>query len=368
MSKDPKQTDQKLHDFVERARENEEKLKLFQGLELQLIDADTLPELLECVINELPETFALEESVLALADQGYEIMRLLKDAGTPAEEIPGLKLLTLDKDLAPLKVHKTKPVLSVYDENEHGWLFKGDIKPIKSVAILVLERRNNIIGALGLGSSKPDRFQEGIGTEFLQRLASVVGICIEGAVNVSRLSRAGITDPLTGIKNRRFLDARMYEEVARARRMREPLAFLFIDIDHFKKVNDVYGHESGDIILQEIAARIQHQLRANDVLARWGGEEFAILLTMVDPIEACLVAERLHHNVTNRSYTLPKDEQVKVTLSIGVSSMISDSPDTTIEETVKILSRRADQALLYAKNRGRNKVVCAEREQLPLDD
>ena len=107
----------------------------------------------------------------------------------------------------------------------------------------------------------------------------VAAICIENAVNRARLLRSGLTDFLTGFHNRRYLHARLREELARAQRAKQSLACLMIDVDHFKRINDQYGHLAGDAVLREVAQRIDAEMRISDTGARFGGDEFAIVLS-----------------------------------------------------------------------------------------
>ena len=121
------------------------------------------------------------------------------------------------------------------------------------------------------------RFNRDLASDFLAHLGVVAAICIENAVNRARLLRSGLTDFLTGFYNRRYLQARLREELARAQRVRHPR--LPDDRrDHFKRINDQYGHLAGDAVLREVARRIDAEMRTSDTGARFGGDEFAIVL------------------------------------------------------------------------------------------
>ena len=126
------------------------------------------------------------------------------------------------------------------------------------------------------GSRDATRFTRHHGTDFLAHLGAVAAVCIENAVNRARLLRAGITDFLTGWHNRRYLQQRLKEELARAQRRGGTIACLMIDIDKFKSINDGYGHLAGDNALKEVAQRIEAQIRNMDTAARFGGDELAI--------------------------------------------------------------------------------------------
>lgn len=160
-------------------------------------------------------------------------------------------------------------------------------------------------------------------------------------------------DPLTGTHNRRALFDALAQLASQSRRHGRPLAALMIDIDHFKRVNDTHGHASGDAVLQEVGRRLHARLRRHDVLARFGGEEFVLLLPDTDQARALVVAEDLRSAVKERPMTVgPRTDAVSVTVSIGVHACIAgDGPD----EPDRLLAA-CDAALYRAKARGRDRV------------
>jgi len=157
-------------------------------------------------------------------------------------------------------------------------------------------------------------------------------------------------DALTGVANRRRFSDTGTREVARALRYRKPLSLLMLDVDHFKKVNDTYGHGIGDEALKAMARTCQGELRATDLLGRLGGEEFAIILPETEPKGALEVAERVRVAISNIEVPLDNDGVLKFTASIGMAHL---APKETLEQ----LLERADSALYRAKQTGRNKVV-----------
>ena len=168
---------------------------------------------------------------------------------------------------------------------DHHLLFPGTAN-LKSAALVPLPRKDRATGALCFGSRELSRFTRHHGTDFLAHLGAVAAVCIENAVNRARLLRAGITDFLTGWHNRRYLQQRLKEELARAQRRGGIIACLMIDIDRFKSINDGYGHLAGDNALKEIAHRVESQIRSMDTAARFGGDELAILLPEASAAEA----------------------------------------------------------------------------------
>ncbi|SHO47885.1 GGDEF domain-containing protein [Desulfopila aestuarii] len=164
---------------------------------------------------------------------------------------------------------------------------------------------------------------------------------------IEELKMMSILDPLTGLSNRRYFTDEFEDELARIERKNTPLALIFLDLDHFKNVNDTHGHRIGDEILRLTASHLRTNCRPYDIPARWGGEEFIILLPDTTEKTAATFAERIRQDFTRKiSPTMP----ITVTVSIGVTAF---KPGDTLEYFVD----RADKALYHAKRTGRNKVV-----------
>jgi len=167
----------------------------------------------------------------------------------------------------------------------------------------------------------------------------------------AEMQRLSQTDPLTGLYNRRGLDERMQVEMLRAKRYQHPLSAIMADIDYFKNYNDVHGHLEGDVILKQIAELLRFHVRETDVVARFGGEEFLILLTETAKAEALEVAEKIRAAVSVRPFphagTQPEG---KLTISLGVATSSAD-----LSEARELISK-ADHALYVAKQAGRNRV------------
>jgi diguanylate cyclase (GGDEF)-like protein len=160
-----------------------------------------------------------------------------------------------------------------------------------------------------------------------------------------------ITDPLTGLLNRRYLQERMNEEVNRSKRYDYPMSFLMIDIDEFKTYNDLNGHQAGDQALQITAHSLKVALRSADVACRYGGEEFGILLPHTTVTEASVIAERMRQRVAETEYPHGKTQpEGVVTISIGIATLHKnvDTPDRIIAA--------ADRALYSAKRKGKNRI------------
>ncbi len=162
-----------------------------------------------------------------------------------------------------------------------------------------------------------------------------------------------VTDPLTGLHNRRYISSRLRQALAGTNNGGAPVSVLIADIDHFKSINDLYGHEAGDHVLQGFAKRMQTALRALDLAARYGGEEFLVVMPGAGMAEAQIAAERLRASVADDPFILEDGTDIAVTVSIGLAQ-------AQVGETFESLLRRADVALYAAKHEGRNQVQAAE--------
>lgn len=172
-----------------------------------------------------------------------------------------------------------------------------------------------------------------------------------------RLLEMATTDDLTGVANRRYFYERFEQEVARAKRYHHPLSCLILDLDNFKKVNDNYGHLAGDQVLREIAGIIRDNCRTSDLPARFGGEEFIVLLPETDLSGAASFAERLRQLIASREIPLKNGYKMVVTASLGVASL-TPAELGALDSGEKLI-QLADDALYQAKRGGKNRVVAA---------
>jgi diguanylate cyclase (GGDEF)-like protein len=179
-------------------------------------------------------------------------------------------------------------------------------------------------------------------------------------LRISMLEIENVTDPLTQVYNRRYLDRRLEEEIVRSKRYGLDLSILLLDIDHFKRVNDTYGHQAGDAVLSALGSLIKTTLREPDVAARYGGEEFLIVCVSTAIDGAGLVAERLRHLVESHQVEIADDsggrKTIQISISVGAAGLSGnvDSMDKLVQA--------ADKALYRAKQEGRNRVVIATPE------
>lgn len=342
---------QRLKNQREEASHNEAILRRFHERELNLLASEGLPQLLNCLTAEMRQSFGLPATGLILHDPSHELRHLLLHSGITPEELTETRFLDHLNELPPALQRLKRPWLGPFlGQDDHTGLFPPGLE-LQSVAILPMIRRGALVGIFALGSRDPTRFTRHHASDFLHRLATIGAICLENSVNREHLVISGLTDALTGLHNRRYLERRLQEEVARAHRYQQPLSCLFIDADHFKLVNDKHGHAAGDTVLRELALRVKESLRASDVAIRFGGEEFTLLLPQTNAAEALYLGERIRKRIELKPVILSKGEKLKITVSVGVSTL----PKEPGSDNNKLIET-ADKALYQAKTLGRNRV------------
>ncbi len=170
--------------------------------------------------------------------------------------------------------------------------------------------------------------------------------------NVMQSMELAVTDPLTALYNRRYMESHAGSLVARALEREKPLSMLILDIDHFKSVNDTHGHEAGDEVLREFADRLRGCVRGVDLACRLGGEEFVVVMPDTDIGVASRVAERIRRRIAGEPFAIGRGARsIEVTISVGLSALAG------AEDTPALILKRADEALYRAKHSGRNRVV-----------
>lgn len=218
----------------------------------------------------------------------------------------------------------------------------------RSVIAVPLIVENEVTGALYLGSAKPGAYQ-------VEQMALVSTVAYQAAMAIKnaelyeRMTKLAITDGVTGLYTHRYFQERLEEEMRWAARYNQPLTLVMVDTDHFKKYNDTLGHPEGDKALQAIAGLLRSYTRESDLVCRYGGDEFALVLKEIDKENALRIAERIRQGMQLRFNQSP----VKLTLSIGVASFPEDA------KVKKDLVACADTALYRSKESGRNQVTAA---------
>ena len=214
---------------------------------------------------------------------------------------------------------------------------------------VAMKHKDRVEGLLVFSRTESDPFTVG-DVELLRNIAGQAALAISNARLFEQTVKLSLTDPLTGLHNRRHFFARLDLEVMRARRYKTPLSVAMIDIDHFKNLNDTCGHATGDVVLQEMARLLQANVRRIDTVARFGGEEICVILPNVPRVEAGVAAEKLRRLVERETFPGGETQPCgRITVSVGHASFPEDAGD------VDGLLEAADLALYASKREGRNR-------------
>ncbi len=339
-------------------RDNERIWSGFRQIEVLMIGANSLTDLVKVITRGIPEAFpGIDCVTLAYVDPEYEMTRMMDTGGESG--LPPDCFMPIPRDaLDALFTRPWRTRLGPVDEHIHSLLFANNPCASGSVALAPLIRRGELIGILNQGSRDPKHFVPGTATDLLEHLAAVAALCIDNAINHERLKLDGLTDPLTGVSNRRFFERRLTEEIERWARHVGPLVCMLVDVDFFKQVNDQYGHQVGDRVLRQIASILGQDLRGSDVLARYGGEEFVLLLPGTTAFQGAAIAERLRASIEHSAFVIPERVDLDVTVSIGLVCL-EPGVDSYGHDPASWLFQQVDAALYEAKQTGRNRVVQA---------
>jgi two-component system, cell cycle response regulator len=358
-------------------REKEEKARFFTALQ-QLNGAKSLSEAAEkSVDNALRMCPGLDLCAVTLAEEpvpeepaqsrkrgsaGRSRLRhrVVKAAGRKGSAaLEGLSFA--DNDFLVSSVVRLGVPLPGRDLGamDHAIVFDRptSVRGLAALKIFPLRAGDETIGTLVCGSGS----KQGLPAKSLREL-SMLALQAAAALSRTRLleraEKLATTDGLTGLLNRRTLQAQLTARMREAQRYRHPLSFLLIDIDHFKKVNDTHGHPAGDAVLRGVAAIAQDQARETDLVARYGGEEMALILPETEAAGAWVIADRLRAAVEAAQH--PTDAgPLRCTVSVGVSTWMLSAGAASADDEVAALIEGADKALYRAKRAGRNRVESA---------
>ncbi|WP_299973484.1 sensor domain-containing diguanylate cyclase [uncultured Pseudoteredinibacter sp.] len=349
--------------LLRRIEQNHSIQQHFHTFEFKLLACQCLRDLLNLLLIEAQRHFNLSAVSLVIIDSDYSIRELmdqldLTDYGSCLQMRNGVDFL------ATLYPQQHEVTLGDMDVLTAGRIFPGAGRVVSS-ACMPLVRQDKLVGSLHFASDSTERFQPDMATDFLSHLASIVSLCLENCIGREHLSRQGKVDMLTQVNNRRSFEAELERELERAQRNQEPLSCMFVDVDHFKQINDQFGHQAGDLVLKHLAYEVSLQLRKTDFLARYGGEEFVVLAPRCPQTNAERLAERIRAAIEKMAIDVCGSKKVRPTVSVGLATWCPKQQGRCDLQLVGHgLLAAADEVMYQAKRGGRNRVLSQRYELL----
>lgn len=337
--------------------QNKERQRLTKELSaLRLIISEInstleLDKVLDLIIQKAVQIVEAERESLMLFDHKTEELYIKSSIGLSKKTVSTVRIAP-GEGIAGWVFKEGKPLLVKEGEKDPRFKkFENVNEELKSIISVPLKIKDQIIGVINIDNKRKGDIFNMDDLQLLSTFANQAAIAIQNAKLHQEIKQLAITDDLTGLYNFRYIKDRLEEEVKRAQRFKHPLALIMADIDHFKEFNDAYGHLEGNEVLQNIAGILQLNVREVDIVARFGGEEFIIILPEANKKEAHKIAERIRIKVEDYNFINKKSHpNEKVTLSLGLISCFQESI------TPQGLIYKVDQALYQAKRKGRNRV------------
>jgi diguanylate cyclase (GGDEF)-like protein len=328
---------------------NEEIARKFFEIETSILTIRQFKDFLQRLLREIREKFDIPYVWIALIE-GSEPLDLLDTIEVPQAVRKNLRTIAKDT-LARLTDHQRSPVLINDNLKDYEPILpEQGKKKIRSLAIAPLTLDREVIGSLNLADSSDQRYAPGMETTLLEQLAVKVSICLSNVMAQEKLRMLAFRDPLTGLLNRRVLEETLKREFSRASRYGTHLSVIFLDLDNFKELNDRYGHDFGDEALKYLAVHLMVMSRESDIVARFAGDEFVVILPNTEGNNASSFADRIQTffltNPMRRG-----DISVTLSLSCGVAT----NKDRNVGDAVALL-KKADEMLGMSKRIKQGKV------------
>jgi two-component system, cell cycle response regulator len=336
--------------FIQLDRAKSEQGKLYRAVEA-LAAATTEAQVIETGVSSAREFTAFDFAVVTLFHRSTSEHEICAASGEGADRLVGQRF------------RHNSGLVSMVVANRHALPYRGDYDPgrqtvftrrvtppaMPSLLVLPLLVQKRALGTLVLGSKRKGTFTDSV-RPTLEVLASHIAVSLANARMMKRLEELATTDGLTGLFNKRMLEDTAVQKLRSANRFKKPLSVLVCDLDHFKRINDTYGHDVGDVVIRGFSDVLKRTKRDTDVVGRFGGEEFVLVCEETDGRGATLLAERIKSELESTSFHA-ESGPFNVTCSIGTATC----PAAGVEW--EALFRSADEALYVSKRSGRNRVT-----------
>ena len=330
-------------------------LAVFHSIGKALTSTLNLSEVLSIIMEQISALFNPSHWSLLLHDEDRRQLRFEIVVGGSATRLHGT-WMSIDRGIAGWVAREATPVIArdVKSDSRFAAEFDGETGfETRSIVAVPLVSKDRVLGVIELLNVLDSNAFGDRELRLLQTLADFSAIAIENARAVQRIRELTVTDDVTALFNARYLQQSLEQEFRRCRRAGQPLSIIFLDLDHFKTVNDTHGHLVGSEVLRETALILRDSLRATDIATRYGGDEFVLLLPETAQDEAIMVAERIRTSIGMFRFGIRHGVECRLTASFGIATL----PDDT-EDSIELI-RLADQAMYWVKEHNRNAVATA---------
>jgi len=339
---------------TERARQNQE-LTIFHDVAKALTSSLDLDSILQTIMEKMAEYFRPDTWSLLMVDETRDELYFAIAVGSAAESLKNVRLKVGEGIAGWVAKHGERLIVpDVYNDVRFAKRIDEMTKwETRSIICVPLRSKHRVLGVIQLVNVNMEGFNEQ--EFFLQSLCDFAAIAIENARSVEKIQELTITDDCTGLYNARHLYKTLETEVYRSARFNYEFTVLFIDLDHFKSVNDTHGHLIGSKLLAEIGYLIKAQLRLIDYAFRYGGDEFVVLLPQTGKESALVVARRLLENLRASCFCKDENLNLNIRASIGLATYPHDA------KTPHDVIRQADEMMYLVKNSTRDNIGIAQR-------
>jgi diguanylate cyclase (GGDEF)-like protein len=349
-----------LYDSNADLSQKNSELKLINEVSKAVTFMGDLEKTLEVILSRLVQELDAERGSIFLLDEKYESLIektvIYGARGAVKQDVEMKAKFQLGEGIAGEVFSKGETrIINNVSTDPNLKSFFAACPTVHSMLCIPLKVREMSFGVMNIVNKLDGDFADN-DLQTALTMANQASVLIENA----RLFNLATIDGLTGLAVHRYFQSKLEEEFRRGKRYDKPLSLIMTDIDHFKKFNDTWGHQTGDMVLREVAKCVRSTIRDTDIAARYGGEEFAVVLPETDVEGAKLLAERLRQKVESSVYPGPSGD-LRVAISLGVSSIPLNPAETTAD-----MIKLADEALYAAKHGGRNQVRVSEARVPPI--
>lgn len=318
-----------------------------------LISSLELREVLQSIMAQVERLLQPKTWSLLLVDEESGELCFEIAVSPVAQELKGIRLKPGEGIAGWVALHGSSLLIPDVSKDPRFARHVADevAYPVSSILCVPLRIRDRILGVIELINSSGERVFDADDLPLLEAFADFAAIAIDNARNYKRVSELVVTDDLTGLYNARHFHELLEYELERGRRYGSRVSLLFFDLDHFKGVNDRHGHLVGSRMIAEVGHLVRRHIRSSDRGARYGGDEYVVILPNTDKAGALTAAEHLLSTIRTYPFTTDGGERISITASFGAATFPDDAADRTA------LIRAADSAMYQAKQEGRNRTV-----------